>query len=357
MELGIPNPIDLITLPITTDNAEPHILLLNYLIDRLIVNQYDEVHSILEQLSDHDCRIYRMVIKRTIPHKIVKQLKHHGFNVYFLHIAMNIGRIRSYEDIINIAKNSPRPAIVRLYHIPAIQCLIQYYQLAKIPYILEDYYEYRELIDWLMELTPEEVDQFDECNEMAIHRLIIGMASDYEWGYILLRRSDCNSVKKPIDNSYYLRVCSHIPWVSRVVFNRYRQLLNGELFYTRPIFDQYWKELSVEDIVSGFFNSDHLQRIGIEVPHIDLILREERINLVKLKRLLQYSTPSREYVKMILTNLDNNSYDWHNLKVVLTIAQYKKSVLYEYSNHPLVRHLLKVSNNKSIKNAGNVARI
>ena len=345
----ITNPVEFITLPIRTldddhvfDEIEPHILLLNDLYRYTTHRQYNLVPAILEQLADHDCSQYQLTVELTTPPQIIESLRDIDLHVEFCMVMTYNG----WEDVVNVIKNSPRPIKIETC-LTSSYALIVYIQLTEVPYLLS-YGYYNRAMDWINELIPEDIDRLNDQNKAIVHKTYLTLDLRISgWNYTLLRRSGYIGWSMyPLQGVNLLKIGSYIPWLSQSIFNRYRTDKDYESLYTHSSFNQYWRELSPEEIVQGSFDSEHLDRIGVEVPHVDLVLREDRIDLVKLKRLLPYSTPSDELVRSVLQKLDDYPDECHHLKVILTIAQYKKSVLYQCADHPLIQHLIEVTSNK-----------
>ena len=351
------------------ENIESYILQLNSLYQSVNYEWYDQISIILERLQHHDCSCYQLAINSVTPVKTVELLREVGFKVVFHHL--NLNGYRSWTDLITIVNNVDRPIKININNYILTRYLIQYCQLANIPYQLICDYNYYNSIHWLMELVAEDIDMLDDHNRRVVDGICLRVYRlyDCEYGYILLRQSSYNgNLEQPSLRrnhgarsaiSRFDRLLNWIPRIGWSTFNHYRQDINNECYYTHSSLNRYWRQLSTNGIAAGYFNCEHLQSIGVDIPHVNLILNQERINLVKLKRLLPYSTPSRESVGRIVKLMDelDQLRDGHNqyLPVILTIAQYKKSVLYHCDDHPLINHLIEVTSNKLTKSARNIA--
>lgn len=137
------------------------------------------------------------------------------------------------------------------------------------------------------------------------------------------------------------------------IFHDIRLSINHEDVYTSSIFTNYWKKLSVEDIITGHFEPEHLLTIGVGVPDVNLILNDlGMIDILTFKRLLPYSDPSDNNIERILNDINRNINDCTAIHhYVIILVRYKRQLMMNYQDHPFVKQLLELLSYKTMKNS------
>ena len=350
-------------LPTTAD-----VLLIDDIRRDISLRNYSTITQSLERLTGV-CDQCSILISLITPVEIVQQLKDSGLNVEFDSF-YDLDRIR-WQDLPNIAINSPSPIPIRSDSIPS-QRLMNYCQLVKIPFIITDENNNHDWISnhdgTILELDLNDVENLSDENKKSLHQI----SSHYGYSYYqrLLKKCEYDESPELSDPSMLSRICSsvsrtiyrlvvRIPWyqVGDRLFNITRLDISDEELYTDSIFDEYWKKLTPEEIIKKHFNPEHLLRIGVELPDVNLVLTEigriDRIDIIRLKRLLPYSDPSHANIVSILEKLDNDN-EWISQKAIqdmILLVRYKRNLMYEYIDHPFVRHLIEISVPVNMKNS------
>lgn len=145
-----------------------------------------------------------------------------------------------------------------------------------------------------------------------------------------------------------MRIVKRFGWIPRVkkmIFNTYRSNYTSSLtILTSPEFNGIWKSLSYREIMSDEFDVEHLISIGVQVPHINLVLDEIRTKDVITsrdvhiaKKLIPYSIPSAENVDDLIKRCCiEQAHDVRGhttlqaVDIVLMLVRYKKIELGKY---------------------------
>lgn len=316
-------------------------------------NQYDRLPDLLQQLGP-DGNQHTIAARLTTPPIVIKQLRDADLEIRF----DDLYHLDEWEwnDLISIAANSPRPIPIQ-WNLRIGQSLFNYCQLAKIPFIIIDGYQHSNNKESLLsQLDINDIESLDEDNRRAIHSLSI--THDYPCCLRLLRATGMTEIPGTAISDMMDRLSMYNPWANRdQLFDDLRDNVDNEHMYTSPRFDDHWKRLTPEVIISRQFNPQHLLRIGMEIPDINLIMTIRTDVITTMKKLLPYSNLSRENIETILRSVDRGACNRSNnnvsrsIDMIIVLVRYKRQLMIEYIDHPFIEHLIWISEKSRMKNS------
>lgn len=303
--------------------------------------QYDRLPPLLERLTARENQ-YSVIIESTTPPDIIKQLRDSNLKVFFKIFSFctfDYQYRRSWQDLPNIVINRDNMRIP--WNDSISQCLIDYCLLARIPFTIFDNYDSFDQFDL------RDIEQLDEDNKSILHQLSTKASKTNNHRCLrLLKQSTYSKSSEIVVTESILPILRlWLPW-SIVDIDQLRSDINCEELYTSRRFNNYWRCLTPQQIIERHFDPNHLLRIGVEVPDINLALADPMAtNILTLKRLLPYSNPSKDNIAIILDLIDR--YDRANnhitIHIIVLLVRYKRDIMMDHADHPFVRHLLEIS--------------
>lgn len=331
--------------------------------DKLRLHQYDELEDLLQELTDNNQHSVNACI--STPSNILTLLRSRLEVVFHCHrnsLSVN------YEDFTVMANHLPSGVP---YNMDIGSCLVSYYQLLKIPFTIStnnrgfSYYPHRHrrfnyllepndyqdevnrlyqlrFTSFLMELDIKDIESMSSDNKRDLHLAAKTLGETY---YLrLLQRA--GYIQNVPQHQFFNGVMKSIAWIpgSRsFILDKIRVDYNNEELYTDSVFDQCWRKLTPQQIIDKEFNPDHLKRIGVDIPHIDLALGDvTKTNILTVKRLLPHSDPADHIIKNIVVDLDNCT-DCKQIEIVILLVRYKRVLMMKCIDHPFVKHLIQRS--------------
>lgn len=304
---------------------------------RLGDRQYDSITNLLSQLDNTDHRI-----------------RDYNINVHFNNIR-DIKSIR-WGDLINIVSNLPRPIVIHWGRCHG-QLLFEYCLLMRIPFtiVLRTMICINRIdLSSIIELTADDIEYLDDdCKE---HLLQISNRYNIHYYRRLINNMEPST---PWYIRFFYRLFNLLRMIDRgSILDEVRSHYHKEEYYTQSILDDEWRKLTPQQIVEQQFDPQHLIRIGVEVPDVNIVLMEVgRIGVRKLKLLLPYSDPSEENILKILEKLEDDESCIYNKAIIdiVILVRYKRWLMSKYRYHPFVNHLIqesdiKMKNSRTNKN-------
>lgn len=333
-------------------------------------HRYDRIEPLLQRLTDTNTQ-YTANPCISTPLGIIESLRNAELEIVFQCHRSSLSV--QWEDFINMTSNLPADSGIP-YNMDIGSCLISYYQLARTPFNINtnnhgfSYYPHRHRrFNYLL----EPIDDLD--HDELIHRMyqlrFTSSLMELDLNDIELmtpdNKRDLHLAAKTLGETYYLRLLQRTGYIQNVpqhqlfnglmksiawipgsrsfILGKIRFDYNNEELYTDSIFDQCWKKLTPEQIIDKEFNPDHLQRIGVVIPHIDLALEDiTKTNILTVKRLIPHSDPSDHIIKNIVVNLDNSN-DCKHIEIVILLVRYKRTLMMKCISHSFVRRLINMS--------------
>lgn len=197
----------------------------------------------------------------------------------------------------------------------------------------------------IMELDNIDIDDMTYENKEALYNAARISNDNYTLG--LLKGMDNFPLSKSV-SSTIISYCTWIPFSKRWILDQLREDPNNEHLYTDVKFDDIWKSFTPQQIIEKEFNPEHLRKLGITVPDIDLVLSDiTNTNILTIKRSLRYSNPSQYSIELVLDGVDKSVI--HCLEVTIILVQRRRELMNNYRNHPFVAHLLDGSSTEWVK--------
>lgn len=197
----------------------------------------------------------------------------------------------------------------------------------------------------IMELVKSDIEQLTDDNRQSL--LTVALNVNHTYTIRLINSSDNHEVYNDTTTTLLLSM-SWIPHIKNWILNQLRSDVNCEQGYTDPRLDSAWKCLTPQQIIEKEFNPEHLIKLGIEVPDIDIALADvAKTNILTVKRLLPYSNPSQHSIELVLQGVDNLVANCLEIAILLVI--HKRELMNNYRNHPFVDHLISNSSTNWVK--------
>lgn len=339
-----------------------HSSLIDSIITILDNRQYDELPDLLKRLG-FNAGLCSIVVKLTTPPTIIDQLTDSGLTISL----MGIYHLNDWkwQDLPIIAANLSCPESSRTiiqWNSSISGVLISYCQLTKTPFIISniDYRPYDNYVEFeseiLDQLLLEDIRELDDDNKETLHQIALHR-QDYNC-LRLLRESGHSTILSMCGIQIKYAICKLIIrflWEDDNLddLNNLRDGLDGEPLYTSSRYNNQWKKLTPQQIVSKHFNPEHLIRIGVEVPDINVILNDtNHFRILSLKLLLPYTDPTDMNIRKMLDKANGSGwYSYRCIHAIILMVRYKRELMMRYWNYELVRSLMGTLDIKRMKNS------